>query len=86
MYSKSKSFYRNPDTLKNRYSNVIDPAQVARIHLDVFHERRHTTNYLVGFNDIEESLANMIRETDSKTLKLADQNKELQKELLEYKR
>lgn len=46
--------------------------KVAMVDQDIYHERRQQTNYLVGFNDLEEILSNMIRGTDSNTLRLAD--------------
>jgi hypothetical protein len=48
--------------------------------------RRKTTSYRVGFEDLETDVSQMIKDNNSAIFMMKDQIKEMQKEILDFKR
>lgn len=53
---------------------------------DIYHKRRKTTNYLVGFDDLEPPLAQIIQNNSKHLSKLQEDTRQLNKEFVDNKR
>lgn len=63
-----------------------EPNDKEDFDVDLYHSRRKNTKYRVGFEDLEEPVVNLIKETRKEMYLMHDKIKELQKEVLDYKK
>ena len=65
-------------------SNFVALSNAEQI-AETFHERRKQTNYLVGFEDLEPIVCDMIHTTDLAAKRVENSILELRKEFMEFK-
>lgn len=67
-------------------NKIPEATETEDIDADLFHSRRKLTKYRVGFEDLEDPVVNLIKETRNEMYTVTDKVKELEKEVLDYKR
>jgi hypothetical protein len=70
----------------SQLSSIIHSATQAPVSSGIYHHRRRTTMYLVGLEDLEESVSEMITESRDAIVMLKDEINFITKEMTEYKR
>lgn len=66
-------------------SSQISEAAIRTIRNAEYHKRRKMTAFLCGFQDLEEEVVDLIRNTKTEVQNLKDQISELQRSMREYK-
>ena len=76
---------QNGKISKNKQKKMDDMSLNQDLTGLTFHERRKQTNYLVGFEDLEPAVTDMINANKVNVGKVEDQITELKKEITEHK-
>jgi hypothetical protein len=67
-------------------SQQLSQNNINNIESDVYHKRRKQTSYLVGMDDLEQGLADIIQNNAQAIAKISAEIKETHKEFVAYKK